>query len=104
MCVDLSLEVYELTRKFPKQVHVLSNQIKRTADPVRADFMETVCFPPENQLRKSLYHANRAALDLVNSLYAVKKRNLICEQEFHELFRNYDAMAGKFQGLARFIR
>ena len=39
--IDLSLQIHELTRSFPKEeLYILTSQIKRTADSVALDIAE----------------------------------------------------------------
>jgi len=85
--VDLSADVNELTRKFPKEeLFILAAQIKRAADSVSLNIAEGSTGQSNAECRKFLTYSLRSDIEVVGCLYLAKKRDLIDEQSFSEIY------------------
>lgn len=85
--VDLSADVNELTRKFPKEeLFILSAQIKRAADSVSLNIAEGSTGQSNAAFRKFLTYSLRSNIEVVGCLYLAKKRGLIDEQNFSNIY------------------
>ena len=84
MALDLSYDIHELTRSFPREeIFILTSQIKRAADSVALNIAEGSTGQSNPEQRKFLGYAQRSAIEVVSCLYIAKKRNLIPEKQFN---------------------
>jgi four helix bundle protein len=68
--VDLTAEVHELTKSFPKdELFVLSAQIKRAADSVSLNIAEGSTGQSNAEFKKFLGYAIRSDIEVVSCLY-----------------------------------
>ncbi len=85
--VDLSADVHELTRSFPKdELFILSAQIKRAADSVSLNIAEGSTGQSNAEFNKFLGYAVRSDVEVVGCLYLAQKRNLIEQQTFSKIY------------------
>ena len=85
--VDLAVDVNELTRTFPKEeLFILSAQIKRAADSVSLNIAEGSTGQSNAEFRKFLPYSLRSNIEVVGCLYLAKRRNLINEQSFSNIY------------------
>jgi four helix bundle protein len=81
--VDLSYDIHELTRSFPKQeLFILTSQIKRAADSVSLNIAEGSTGQSNAEFNKFLGYALRSDIEVVGCLYLAQKRNLIEAEKF----------------------
>jgi len=84
---DLSADVHELTRAFPKdELFILSAQIKRAADSVPLNIVEGSTGQSNPEFNKFLGYALRSDVEVVGCLYLAQKRNLIEQQTFSRIY------------------
>ena len=91
--VDLSNEIDLLIRCFPKiEQFSLTSQIKKAADSAVLNIAEgsTGQFIPE--FKRFLNTALRSAIEVVACLFLAKKRNYIAQNNFKELYDNYEKL------------
>jgi len=85
--IELSHNVHQLTRSFPKEeLYILTSQIKRAADSVALNIAEGSTGNTDKELARFLTIANRSALEVVSCLYLGKKRGIIKEEDFKKLY------------------
>ena len=102
MSLDLSVEIHELTKKFPKdELFILTSQIKRAADSVSLNITEGSTLQSDAEFKRFLVYANRSALEVVGCLYLGKKRNLINQADFQRLYQAYEKLVAMIQALIR---
>ena len=83
LAIDISVEIHELTRNFPKEeLFILTSQIKRAADSVALNIAEGSTGQSNAEQKKFLGYAQRSALEVVSCLFIGKKRNLISDPDF----------------------
>ena len=86
--VDLTAEVDELTKRFPKEeLFVLSAQIKRAADSVSLNIAEGATGQSNAEFKKFLTYALRSDIEVVGCLYLAKRRKLINEDHFAKIYK-----------------
>ena len=72
--LELSVDIHELTRQFPKdEMYVLTTRIKRAADSVTLNITEGSTLNSNSEFKRFLIYANRSALEVVGCLYVGKK-------------------------------
>src|SRR6185312_8965348 len=85
--VDLSFEVNELTKTFPKEeLFILSAQIKRAADSVSLNIAEGSTGQSNAEFNKFLGYALRSNIEVVGCLFLGSRRKLIDEERFSKLY------------------
>src|SRR5471030_1297745 len=86
--VDLSADVSELTKTFPKdELFVLSSQIKRAADSVALNIAEGSTGQSNPEFNKFLGYAIRSNIEVVGCLHLAKRRDLITAEAFFKLYQ-----------------
>ena len=85
--LDLSSDINDLTRTFPKEeLFVLTAQIKRATDSVSLNIAEGSTGQSNAEFKKFLGYAIRLDVEVVGCLYLGKKRNLIDEPSFAKIY------------------
>jgi len=96
LAIDLSADIHELTRKFPKEeIFILTSQIKRAADSIALNIAEGSTGQSDGEQKKFLGYAQRSALEVVSCLYIGKRRSLFSEQEFDLFYNSLDKLVAK---------
>lgn len=102
--IDLTYDVHQLTRGFPKEeLYILTSQMKRAADSVALNIAEGSTGNSNKEFARFLSIANRSALEVVSCLYIGKKRELIIEQDFKKLYNQLTEIIKMIQSLKRSI-
>jgi len=86
--VDLTAEVHELTKSFPKdELFVLTAQIKRAADSVSLNIVEGSTGQSNAEFKKFIGYAIRSDIEVVGCLYLGRKRNIIVQEDFDRIYK-----------------
>lgn len=76
--VDLSSDIHDLTKTFPKdELFILTSQIKRAADSIALNIAEGSTGQSNPEFKKFLGYALRSNIEVVSCLYLAKRRSLI---------------------------
>ncbi len=98
--VDLSYNVHELTRSFPKEeLFILTSQIKRAADSVSLNIAEGSTGQSNAEFNKFLGYALRSDIEVVGCLHIGRKRGLIDEENFSLLYAQCEEILAMINGL-----
>lgn len=98
LAVDMSFEIHELTRSFPKEeLFILTAQIKRAADSISLNIAEGSTGQSNAEQKKFLGYSQRSALEVVTCLYLGKRRNLVTEDEFKTHYEGLDKLVAMIQ-------
>ena len=91
--LDLSVEVHQLTKSFPKdELYVLTSQIKRAADSVVLNIAEG-CIGQSNAVFKVfLNYSIRSGIEVVSCLFVGNRRDIINESDFQKLYDDYQTL------------
>jgi four helix bundle protein len=85
--IDLSADVHQLTKSFPKEeLYVLTSQIKRAADSVALNIAEGSTGQSNPEFNKFLGYALRSNIEVVSCLYLAQKRDLISQTDFDKIY------------------
>ena len=86
--VDLSADISNLTKTFPKdEIYVLTSQIKRAADSVSLNIAEGSTGQSNAEFKKFLGYALRSDIEVVGCLYLAQRRTLINQEDFTKLYQ-----------------
>lgn len=84
--VDLSADIHDLTKTFPKdELFILTSQIKRAADSISLNIAEGSTGQSNAEFNKFVGYALRSDIEVVGCLYLAQKRNLISDENFAKL-------------------
>ncbi len=73
--LELSFQVHQLTRTFPKEeLYVLSSQIQRAADSAVLNIAEGSTTQSNSEFKQFLRYALRSTVEVVACLYLGKKK------------------------------
>jgi four helix bundle protein len=85
--IDLSEKISVLIRTFPsEEKYVLSSQILRAADSISLNIAEGSTGQTKPEFKRFLGIALRSAIEVIGCLYLGKRRQLIDQQTFKELY------------------
>lgn len=103
--VDLSYNVHELTRSFPKEeLFILTAQIKRAADSVSLNIAEGSTGQSNPEFNKFLGYALRSNIEVVSCLYLAKRRELITEDRFTSIYEQCEEILVMINGLRNSLK
>jgi four helix bundle protein len=100
--IQLSIEVSELVKTFPKEeMFVLTSQIKRASDSVALNIAEGSTGQSKKEFNRFLGISLRSAIEVVSCLYLAKGRKLIDENQFQTCYKNLEKLIIKIQALRK---
>lgn len=103
--IDLSFNVHKLTRDFPKEeLYILTSQIKRAADSISLNIAEGSTGQSNAEFSQFIGYALRSAIEVVSCLYIGKKREIIKEEKFKDLYSQLESIVRMLQALRNSIR
>ena len=103
--IELSFDVHQLTRDFPKEeLYILTSQIKRAADSIALNIAEGSTGQTNAEFRQFIGYAIRSAIEVVSCLYIGRKRKLIKENEFSRLYSETEQIVKMLQALRKSLR
>ena len=100
LAIDLTVDVNNLAKKFPlEEKYVLAQQMQRAADSVALNIAEGSTGQTDPEFKRFLGFSIRSAVEVVSCLYIGRKRNIIDEQDFSNLYEKYDSLIKSIQAL-----
>jgi four helix bundle protein len=103
--IDFSYHVHELTKSFPRnEMYILTSQIKRAADSVALNIAEGSTGQSNPEFSQFIGYALRSAIESVSCLYLGKKRELIDEDNFKNLYTEAENIVKMLQALRNSLR
>ena len=86
--LDLSEIVNLTTKDFPKEeIYILTSQIKRAADSISLNIAEGSTGQSNPEFGRFIGIAIRSNIEVVGCIHIAKKRNIISEQNFQDIYR-----------------
>lgn len=103
--LETSHKISELVKKFPKdELFVLTSQLKRSADSVSLNIAEGSTSQSNSEFNRFLSYALRSAIELVGALFLARKRKLIEENEFCNLYNEIEITVKMIQSLRKSVK
>jgi four helix bundle protein len=100
--LDLSEEVDKLTKTFPKdELYILTSQIKRAADSVSLNIAEGSTGQTNPEFNRFLSYALRSNIEVVGCIFIGKRRNLVTEADFTEIYKMCEEILVMINGLKK---
>src|SRR4029078_4093352 len=98
--LDLSDEVNQLTKTFPKdEIYALASQIKRAADSVSLNIAEGSTGQTNAEFKRFVAIALRSDIEVVGCIYLGKRRNIINEDDFNKIYKQCEEILVMINGL-----
>lgn len=103
--IDLSFNVHELTRSFPREeLYILTSQMKRAADSVSLNIAEGSTGQTNAEFSQFIGYALRSAVELVTCLYIGNRRKIINSEDHKKLYSEIESIVKMLQALRKSIR
>ncbi|WP_413669241.1 four helix bundle protein [Mucilaginibacter sp. Mucisp86] len=103
--VDLSADIHDLTKTFPKdELFILTSQIKRAADSISLNIAEGSTGQSNAEFNKFVGYALRSDIEVVGCLYLAQKRTLISEEDFSKLYQQCEEVLAMLNGLRNSLK
>ncbi|MET3502425.1 four helix bundle protein [Mucilaginibacter rubeus] len=103
--VDLSADIHDLTKTFPKdELFILTSQIKRAADSISLNIAEGSTGQSNAEFNKFVGYTLRSDIEVVGCLYLAQKRNLISDENFSKLYQQCEEILAMLNGLRNSLK
>jgi four helix bundle protein len=103
--IQLSFDVHELTKQFPKsELFILTAQIKRATDSVSLNIAEGSTGQSNAEFQRFVGYAIRSAIEVVGCLYLGRGRGLIPDKDFKHLYNSTEELVRMLQSLRNNLR
>lgn len=103
--LEISSKVNELSKKFPKEeIYVLTSQIKRAADSISLNIAEGSTGQSDAEFNRFLGIAMRSAIEVIACLYIARKREMINDNQFNELYNEIESLIVSIQSLRKILK
>jgi four helix bundle protein len=100
--LDLTIEVDELTKLFPKfELYSLSSQMRRASDSVVLNIAEGCTGQSNREFARFLGYALRSAIEVVSCLFIAKRKIYIEEETFRKFYWEYEELTKMITTLRR---
>jgi len=100
--IDLSFDIHQVTKKFPKEeMYILTSQIKRAADSIALNIAEGSTGQSNSIFRQFINFAIRSGIEVISCLHIAKRRQLIRERSFRDLYSKTEEITRMLFGLRR---
>lgn len=102
--MDLDEQINQLTKTFPKEkIYILTSQIKRAADSVVLNIAEGSTGQSKAVFKVFLGYSLRSAIEVVSCLFIARRRNYITEENFKDLYTDYEVLVKMITALKNSI-
>ncbi len=103
--LDFTLDIHKLTRQFPsEEKYILTSQIKRAADSINLNIAEGSTGQSDKQFSSFLGYSIRSGIEVVACLYIVRRRDLIDDDKFREMYCKAEEVIKITQGLRNSLK
>ena len=102
---DLTLEIYRITRDFPKdEVYGIVSQLRRASSSVCANIVEGFYRDTTKELIKFLYNARGSAGEVTYFLILVKDLGFVDKAKYEELRNSYENLLKSISALINSLK
>jgi four helix bundle protein len=103
--IELSGEIFELTKKFPREeVYVLTAQLQRASDSIALNIAEGSTGQSNKEFKRFLGIAIRSAIEVVCCFYLARRRHLVNESQFSYFYGELSELIKGMQALRKSIK
>ena len=102
--VELCSVIHNVTLSFPKdELYILTSQIKWAADSISLNIAEGSTGQTNAEFRRFLSFSIRSGIEVIGCIYLARKRNLISEDNFNNIYTLTDKLVTRIQALKKSI-
>ena len=103
--LEITVIIHNLTRSFPKEeMFILTSQIKRAADSIALNIAEGSTGNTDAEFNRFLQMANRSAIEVIACLYIARRREMINDNQFNELYNEIESLVVSIQSLRKILK
>ena len=103
--IDLSEDVNQLTKNFPKdELYILTAQFKRAADSVSLNIAEGSTGQTNPEFNRFLAIALRSNIEVVGCIYLAKRRGYISDKDFQKIYKMCEEILVMINGLRNSLK
>ncbi len=103
--LDLSDTINNLVKKFPKdELYVLISQVKRASDSIALNIAEGSTGQSNGEFKKFLGYSIRSGIEVIGCLHLAKRRKLITDEEFGNVYKETESLIVQIQALRNSIK
>lgn len=82
--VDITSDIYELSKKFPREeIFGLTSQIRRACDSISLNIAEGSTGQSKREFKRFLGYAIRSGIEVIACLYLARRKKLIGDGDFN---------------------
>ncbi len=102
--VELTGLIDQVSKTFPKEeIYILTSQIKRAADSVSLNIAEGSTGQSNAEFKRFLGFSIRSGIEVIGCIYIAKRRGIISEEHFDEIYTLTDKLIMRIQALRKSI-
>lgn len=103
--LDVTVDIYELTKKFPRQeIFGLTSQINRAADSISLNIAERSTGQSDSEFNRFLGYSVRSGIEVVGCLHIAKKKKFISKEEFDFHYSELESVIIMNQALRKTLK
>ena len=91
-------------RSTKEELYILTSQIKRAADSISLNIAEGSTGQTNAEFRLFIGYAIRSAIEVVSCLHIAKKRKLVKENKYQELYSELETIIKMLQALRNSLK
>lgn len=100
LALDYSLEINKLIKKFPSgEKYVLAQQLQRAADSIELNIAEGSTGQTNVEFKEFLGYSIRSGIEALGCFHLGRKRGIIVENEFLDIYASTENLIVKLQSL-----
>src|SRR6056297_1124989 len=100
LAIELSVEIYEVTRSFPQDERFgLSNQLRRAANSISANLAEGSGRGSNKDFQRFIGISFGSLMEVVSHLHIARKQNFIPDEQFNFLIERSHQIARMLSSL-----
>jgi four helix bundle protein len=100
--VDISSDIYDLTKKFPKEeIYGLTSQIRRASDSIALNIAEGSTGQTKAEFRRFLGYAIRSGIEVIACLYLGERKKFIGDDDFKLFYQRVEQLIVQIQSLRK---
>jgi four helix bundle protein len=100
--LDISSDIYDLTKKFPKEeIYGLTSQIRRASDSISLNIAEGSTGQTKEEFKRFLGFAIRSGIEVIACLYLGERKKFIDRKDFILFYQRVEQLVVQIQSLRK---
>jgi len=103
--IDYSIEIYDISKNFPKEeLFAFTSQIRRASDSIALNIAEGSGCSSKKEFKRFLTISRRSALESVSCLHIAKLKGFLKDSEFKLLYDKAEEITKMISGLKNSLK